>query len=308
MSWPFHLRLHEARATPIPITSKHANSHVGPAAKSAASTPIHFPNRRLITYPTIDTVDGKQRTIPAFLVKPPARFKAPYPVLINIHGGPEGQTKAGFPRATSSYAVNELGIAEILPNVRGSAGYGKSYLQLDNGMKREDTVKDIGALLDWIKEQPDLDSQRVGVVGGSYGGYMSLATMTHYSKRLKCGIELFGISHFTTFLKNTQGYRRDLRRAEYGDERDPPMRDFFETIAPLHNAGKITVPMLVFQGKNDPRVPWTESEQIVAKVRENGLDVWYVFADDEGHGIAHQENVEYWSYVTALFLEQHLLR
>jgi dipeptidyl aminopeptidase/acylaminoacyl peptidase len=260
----------------------------------------------LIHYPTFDQVDGKPRMIPALLTKPSAKFKAPYPVLLNIHGGPEGQTRPGF-SSQDAYLTNEMGIAVIRPNVRGSTGYGKSYTQLDNGFKREDSVKDIGALLDWIATQPELDASRVAVTGGSYGGYMSLAAMTHYSDRLKCGIEIVGISSFATFLRNTQDYRRDLRRAEYGDERDPKMLDFFETISPLNNAQKITVPMLVAQGKNDPRVPYTESEQIVEKVRANGGEVWYMLAADEGHGFAKKENRDYYGWVTMLFLEKHLL-
>ena len=266
-----------------------------------------FPIPDLVHYPTFDQVGGKPRRIPAFVSKPGGRFQPPYPVLINIHGGPEGQAVPSFPRSGIAYLVNELGIAEIQPNVRGSSGYGKSYLKLDNGFLREDTVKDIGALLDWIAMQPDLDRTRVAVIGGSYGGYMSLATMTHYSDRLKAGVEIVGVSHFRTFLENTQEYRRDLRRVEYGDERDPKMRDFFETIAPLNNAQKIKVPVLVAQGKNDPRVPWTESEQIVKRVRENGGSVWYLLAEDEGHGFAKKQNRDYFDYATILFLEKYLL-
>jgi dipeptidyl aminopeptidase/acylaminoacyl peptidase len=200
-----------------------------------------------------------------------------------------------------------LGIAVVFPNVRGSAGYGKSYLKLDNGFAREDSVKDIGALLDWIKTQPNLDASRVAVIGGSYGGYMSLATMTHYSDRLRCGIDIVGISNFVTFLKNTQGYRRDLRRAEYGDERDPKMREHLERISPLTNAAKIAVPILVVQGKNDPRVPVTEAEQIVAAIRKGNRPVWYVLGKDEGHGFAKKVNQDYLMAAEVLFLKRYLL-
>ena len=191
-----------------------------------------------------------------------------------------------------------------MPNVRGSSGYGKSYLKLDNGMLREGAVKDIGGLLDWIAQQPDLDKDRVGVSGGSYGGFMSLAVQTTYNDRIKAGIDVVGISNFVTFLKNTQAYRRDLRRAEYGDERDPKMREFLERISPLASAGKIHTPILVVQGQNDPRVPLSESEQVVSAVRQNGVPVWYVVGKNEGHGFARKSNQDYLQAVEVLFLRR----
>lgn len=249
-----------------------------------------FATAELIEYPTFDKVDGKPRMIPAFLYTPKtAAPGAKLPVIISIHGGPEGQSRPGF-SSTIQFWANELGAAVLVPNVRGSTGYGKSFVKLDNGMKREDSVKDIGALLDWIATQPTLDQDRVAVVGGSYGGYMSLASMTHYNDRLAGGISIVGISNFVTFLESTQEYRRDLRRPEYGDERDPAMREHLMKISPLTNAGKITKPMLIVQGANDPRVPRGESEQIVAKIRENGGDAWYVLAMDEGHGFRKKGN------------------
>ncbi len=269
-------------------------------SEAGGLNPATFPETQLIHYKTFD-----QRTIPAFVSKPGPRFKAPYPVLISIHGGPEGQSR---PLLNSSYWLNELGIAIVQPNVRGSTGYGKTYVKLDNGMLREDSVKDIGALLDWIAAQPDLDSKRVCVAGGSYGGFMSLATMTHYSDRLKCGIDVVGISNWVTFLKTTQSYRQDLRRAEYGDERDPKMREFLESVSPLNHAGKIKVPIIVVQGKNDPRVPVTESEQMVKKIRDAGGTVWYVMAKDEGHGFRKKQNRDYETWAETVFLEQFLLK
>jgi dipeptidyl aminopeptidase/acylaminoacyl peptidase len=260
----------------------------------------------LIHYETFDAVDGKPRMIPAFYYKP-ERGEPPYPVLIDIHGGPEGQELPYF-SAFTQYAVCEHGIAVIAPNVRGSSGYGKSYLKLDNGRKREDSVRDIGKLLDWIETQPELDASRVGVFGGSYGGYMVLASMTHYGDRLKAGIDIVGISSFVTFLENTKEYRRDLRRVEYGDERDPEMRKFLTEISPLTNAHKIRKPMLIVQGLNDPRVPVGESEQIVEAVRENGVDVWYLLAKDEGHGFRKKSNRDYFINAAVLFLERHLLQ
>ncbi|MBT8422217.1 MAG: prolyl oligopeptidase family serine peptidase, partial [Gammaproteobacteria bacterium] len=217
----------------------------------------------LISY---ETFDG--RSIPAWLYKPTGA--GPHPVVISIHGGPEGQAT---PRFSSTYQmwIEKLGVAVIVPNVRGSAGYGKTYLSLDNGFNREDSVKDIGALLDWVGGQPDLDKERVAVFGGSYGGYMVLASGVHYSDRLKAAVDIVGISNFVTFLENTQDYRRDLRRVEYGDERDPAMRAHLQKISPLNNVEKIAVPMLIVQGQNDPRVPVTEAEQIVAALRGQGL-------------------------------------
>lgn len=248
-----------------------------------------------------------ERQIPAYLYKPRTAGAAgeKLPVLISIHGGPESQYRPVFTAATQFW-VNELGLAVLHPNVRGSAGYGKTYLQLDNAEKREDSVKDIGGLLDWIKQQPDLDPSRVAVIGGSYGGYMVLATLTNFGDRIKAGIDNVGICNFITFLEKTAPYRVDLRRAEYGDERKPEMRAVFERIAPLHNTDKIKSELLVIHGRNDPRVPFFEAEQIAAKVRASGRSVWTVFADNEGHGFAKKENADYQRAVEAMFLQKHL--
>ena len=244
--------------------------------------------------------------ISGFIYKPPTTFKGKRPVIINIHGGPEGQATPG-PQGRGSYYINDLGVAIIYPNVRGSSGFGKTFLKLDNGYKREDSVKDIGALLDWIATQPDLDKDRIMVTGGSYGGYMTLAVATHYNDRIRASLDVVGVSNFNTFLKNTETYRRDLRRVEYGDERDPKMYEFLEKIAPLNNAHKITKPLFVVQGKNDPRVPYTEAEQIVAAARKNNTPVWFLMANDEGHGFAKKNNSDYLYYSTILFIKEHLL-
>jgi dipeptidyl aminopeptidase/acylaminoacyl peptidase len=248
--------------------------------------------------------DGRE--ISGFYYRPPARFTGKRPVLLNIHGGPEGQTRPGF-IGRSNYFLNELGVALIYPNVRGSTGYGKTFVGLDNGMKREDSVKDIGALLDWIAQQPELDAQRVMVTGGSYGGYMALAVATMYNDRVRCTLDVVGISNYNTFLKNTESYRRDLRRVEYGDERQPEMAAFFERTAPLNNAHKITRPLFVVQGGNDPRVPRTESEQMVARVKKNNTPVWYLMATDEGHGFAKKSNVDFQFYATVVFMKEFLI-
>lgn len=261
----------------------------------------------LVRYPTFDTVDGAPRTIPAFYYQPAGPAPAAgWPVVVNIHGGPEGQARPGF-NPTFQYLVNELGVAVLVPNVRGSAGYGKTWLQLDNGVLREDSVKDIGALLDWIAQQPELDAARVGVTGGSYGGYMVLASLMHYSDRIRAGIDIVGISDFTTFLRNTESYRRDLRRAEYGDERDPQIAAFFQRISPLHNAHRIQAPLFVAHGRNDPRVPHTEAEQIFQAVRDGGHPAWFLMFDDEGHGFAKKSNSDYFGAAAVMFWQQYLL-
>lgn len=260
----------------------------------------------VIHYPTFDKVDSEHRMIPAFYFKP-AGVEPPYPVIIVIHGGPEGQARPYF-SSTYQYWINELGAALLIPNVRGSSGYGKTYVQLDNGFKREESVRDIGALLDWIETQTELDKHRIAVYGGSYGGYMVLACMTHYNDRLKTGVEIVGISNFVTFLENTQEYRRDLRRVEYGDERDPGMREFLIKISPTTNAHKITKPMFIAQGLNDPRVPASESEQIVEEVRKNQGRVWYMLAKDEGHGFRKKSNSDFYRQAVVLFWEEYLLK
>lgn len=228
-------------------------------------------------------------------------------MLIRIHGGPESQFRPYF-SSSNQYYVGELGLAILAPNVRGSAGYGKGYLKLDNGYLREDTVRDIGRLLDWIEAQPELDSERVGVLGGSYGGYMVLSAMTHYNQRLKCAIDVVGISNFVSFLENTKDYRRDLRRVEYGDERDPAMREFLLRISPTTNAHKITKPLFIAQGFNDPRVPVGESEQMVETIRSNDGQVWYLLFKDEGHGFRKKQNRDYYQNTVVLFMEEHLLK
>ena len=248
-----------------------------------------------------ESFDG--RKIPAFVYA--NKSDEPQPVIISIHGGPEGQSR---PRFSSTYQLwaSSLNAAIITPNVRGSDGYGKEYLSLDNGYKREDSVKDIGALLDWIETQPHLDSERVAVYGGSYGGYMVLASAVHYSDRLKAAIDVVGISNFVTFLKNTKDYRRDLRRVEYGDERDPDMEAFLQRISPNNNVDRINVPMFVVQGENDPRVPVTEAEQVVQSLRDNGKMVWYMNALNEGHGYRKKENRDIYQQAVIVFLKENL--
>ena len=247
------------------------------------------------------------RMISGFLYLPPKRFTGARPVIVNIHGGPEGQSVPGF-IARNNYYITDLGAAMIFPNVRGSSGYGKTFLALDNGLKREDSVKDIGALLDWIAGDSRFDAKRVLVTGGSYGGYMTLASAFHFNDRLCCTVDVVGISNFVSFFERTSPYRRDLRRVEYGDERDPKIREFFEKIAPLNHASEISKPMFIVAGRNDPRVPAHEGEQMAAAIRKNGAPVWYLIADDEGHGFAKKKNQDFQFAATVMFVKQFLLR
>ncbi|HWS53549.1 MAG TPA: prolyl oligopeptidase family serine peptidase [Pyrinomonadaceae bacterium] len=249
--------------------------------------------------------DGREIT--GFLYMPPAKFAGPRPVVINIHGGPEGQARPTF-IGRNNYFLNELGVAILYPNVRGSSGYGKTFLQLDNGFRREDTYKDIGTLLDWIAAERRLDKARVMVTGGSYGGHMAFAVATLYNDRIAATLPVVGISNLVSFLERTEAYRRDLRRAEYGDERDPKMREFMTRIAPLNHASKITRPIFIVQGGNDPRVPLNEAEQMVATVRKNNTPVWYLMARDEGHGFNKKRNQDFQFYATVMFVREYLLK
>lgn len=242
-----------------------------------------------------------------FLYRPdPRRFPGPRPVLLVIHGGPESQSRPVF-QGRWNYLTDHLGVAVFHPNVRGSAGYGKTFLTLDNGLRREDSVKDIGAFLDWMDTQPGLDGKRVGVYGASYGGFMVLSSLAMHGERLRCGIDVVGISNFQTFLQNTQDYRRDLRRAEYGDERDPGVAEFLRRISPLTRVDRIRKPLLVVQGLNDPRVPVTEAEQMVKALRAQGGIAAYLLAKDEGHGFQKKKNSDFMFLAAVEFLKRHLL-
>jgi len=265
--------------------------------------PMQLAEPQLIRFESFDGL-----SIPAFVYRPRgAATGQRMPVIVDIHGGPESQTRPQW-NPGAQYFAEMLGATVILPNVRGSEGYGTRYLNLDNAERREDSVRHIGALLDWIARQPDLDASRVAVYGQSYGGYMSLAAMTHYSDRLVGGVERYGISNWISFLQNTESYRRDNRRAEYGDERVPAMRAIFERISPLNNVRRITKPMLVMQGANDPRVPQSESDQIVRELRAGGVEAWYVLFGDEGHGFLKKPNNDLRREVETMFLRRLFAR
>lgn len=262
-----------------------------------------FPEAELVKWKSFD---GKE--ISGFLYRPPtAKFPGKRPVLVVIHGGPEGQSQPIF-LGRGNYYLNELGIALIYPNVRGSTGYGKTFSLLDNGFQRENTYKDINSLFDWIGTQSDLDASRICVTGGSYGGHMTLAVSTFYSDRIKCSVDIVGMSNLVTFLEHTEAYRRDLRRVEYGDERNPKMHEFLEKIAPMNNIEKIKKPMMVVAGKNDPRVPVSESQQIADALKKEGTPVWFLVGKDEGHGFRKKTNQDFQFYATVEFLKEYLLK
>lgn len=256
---------------------------------------------------TISWKSFDDRVVSGLLYRPTAKFAGRRPVIIDMHGGPEDQAHPGF-MGWSNYLLDELGIASIFPNVRGSSGYGKTFLKLDNGLLREDAYKDIGALLDWIREQPGLDADRVMLLGASYGGHMTLAASTLYNERIRCSMPVTGPSNLVTFLKTTARWRRDLRRVEYGDERDPQMRSFLERIAPVNNAQKITKPVFFVYGRNDPAVPLSEAKQMVAAVRKNRAPVWYIVAKNEGHGFTKKRNDDFLIYAAVTFMKEYLLK
>jgi dipeptidyl aminopeptidase/acylaminoacyl peptidase len=249
--------------------------------------------------------DGKE--ISGWLYSPPAaKFPGKRPVIVNIHGGPEGQSRPGF-LGRNNYILNELGVAILFPNVRGSTGYGKTYVAMDNGFKREDSYKDIETLLHWLKDQANIDGDKIMITGGSYGGHMTLATATRYNDLITCSLDVVGMSNLVTFLEHTEPYRRDLRRVEYGDERDPKMREFLENIAPMNHVKNVTKPMFVVAGANDPRVPKSEADQIVAALKSQNTPVWYLVGKNEGHGFAKKQNADFQFYATILFIDKYLL-
>jgi dipeptidyl aminopeptidase/acylaminoacyl peptidase len=261
-----------------------------------------FARPELVTWRSFDG-----RTISGYVYRPdPKRFPGRRPVMLAIHGGPEAQFRPTY-LGRSNYYPSELGVALLFPNVRGSNGYGKTFVALDNDMKREDSYRDVETLIAWIGSDPGLDPSRILVTGGSYGGHMTLAVATRYDDRICCSVDIVGMSNLVTFLEHTESYRRDLRRAEYGDERDPEMRAFLERIAPLNHVGRVTKPMFVIQGQNDPRVPKSEADQMVASLKQHGTPVWYLVGKDEGHGFAKKKNADFQFYATVAFVERCLL-
>ncbi len=254
----------------------------------------------------ITSFDGEKMS--GYLYRPnPDRHSGRRPLIINIHGGPEGQATPRF-LGRNNYLINELGIAIFYPNVRGSTGFGKRFVGLDNGpFLRENSVLDIGAFLEKLQKDRRIDKRRIAVTGGSYGGYMTLASMLRYGDQLTAGLEVVGITNFVTFLENTQAYRRNLRRREYGDERVPEQRAKLEEISPLNRADEIDLPLMVVTGANDPRVPASEADQLIEAVRANDRPAWHLLAKNEGHGFRKKANADYQFWASLLFWHQHLL-
>src|ERR1044071_8923960 len=249
--------------------------------------------------------DGRE--ISGWLYLPPkSKFPGKRPVIVNIHGGPEGEARPVY-QGRNNYFLSEMGVAILFPNIRGSTGFGKTYVAMDNGFKREDSYKDIETLLGWIKQQPNLDGERIMITGGSYGGHMTLATATRYNDLITCSVDVVGMSSLVTFLEHTEPYRRDLRRVEYGDERDPKMREFLEKIAPMNHVKDLKKPIFIVAGANDPRVPKSEADQMVAALQQQGTPVWYLAAKDEGHGFAKKKNADFQFYATIEFVQKYLL-
>jgi dipeptidyl aminopeptidase/acylaminoacyl peptidase len=258
-----------------------------------------FLTPRLAQCPTFDRTDGRERQMPVYIYEPST--PGPHPVLIVLHGGPESQFQPGFD-PWLQYVVNELGYAVVAPNVRGSSGYGKTYLALDNGVLREDAVKDVGALLVWLGLQPAFDAKHIVVSGESYGGYLTLAALVNFGDRLRGGVDMAGIPDFVSYLTNTAPYNQEQRRVEYGDERDPDTRAFLRRISPLTNTERITRPLLIVHGKNDPQVPLNETEQLVYRLRNKSGEVWYLQAGGEGHTLRKKPDRDAYYTAFAQFL------
>ena len=250
-------------------------------------------------FPTFDRLDGRTRSVPIYVYEPLS--PAPHPVLIVLHDGPDSQFRPAFD-PWIEYVVNELGYAVIAPNVRGSSGYGRSYLALDNGLLREDAVKDVGALLVWIGLQSQFDAKHVVVAGYSYGGFLALASLMNYNDRLRGGVDAFGMADLVGFLSSTPAAVQAARRSEFGDERELEMRGYLRRISPLSGADRITRPLLVVHGKNDGEVPLNQAEQIVNKLKGKGNEVWFLIANDEGHGFRRPQTQDSYYQTYAQFL------
>jgi dipeptidyl aminopeptidase/acylaminoacyl peptidase len=264
--------------------------------------PSDLPSPEIVRWKSFDGL-----TITGVLYRPPSRFKGPRPVIINIHGGPDARERPRFLGRSGSF-LDEFGIALIYPNVRGSIGFGKAFQAADNGKQREDSVKDVGALLDWIGQQPYLDKTRVMVTGASYGGYMTYAVAATYSDRIRCAHPALGISNFVTYMETTEPVRLTDRRSEYGDERDPETREFFTQISPITHASKIRVPLFIAHGAKDTRVPLAQAEEMAKAVRANKVPVWLAIYGDEGHNPFNNTNNDLNLFIWAKFVEEYLLR
>ncbi|KTG09781.1 peptidase S9 [Haloprofundus marisrubri] len=257
-----------------------------------------FVEPELVHYPTFDG-----RDIPAFFSLPErAGDESKTPVVVDIHGGPEAQRRPSF-NGVKQFLLNH-GYAVFEPNVRGSAGYGKAYGHLDDVENRMDSVQDIKAAVEWLHDHPSVDPDRIVAMGGSYGGFMVLASVTEYPELWAAAVDIVGIANFVTFLENTGEWRRELREAEYGSLEDD--REFLESISPINHIERIQAPLFVLHGENDPRVPVGEAHQIVEQAREQGVPVRELIFDDEGHGFSKLENRKTAYAAIVEFLDEHV--
>lgn len=274
------------------------SSHVG------GVDPSTLPDPEIVRWKSFDGT-----MISGVLYRPPVKFTGPRPVIINIHGGPNNTRERPRFQGRSAYFLNEMGIAIVYPNVRGSFGFGRAFEGMDDGVRRQDAVKDIGALLDWIGGQPSLDSKRVMVTGASYGGYMTYATAAMYPDRIRAAFAAAAISDFVTYLENTEPGRQEDRRAEYGDERDPKLRAFLASASPVAHAGKIKAPLMIAHGRKDARVPIAQAEAMLAAAKANNVPTWFVVYDDAGHenfpSTAANNDFNFFAWIA--FVERFLL-
>jgi dipeptidyl aminopeptidase/acylaminoacyl peptidase len=256
-----------------------------------------FVTPELVHYPTFD-----HRAIPAYLYRPNTAAGDRSPVIVDVHGGPEGQQRIDFDPIYQYFL--QRGYTIFTPNVRGSTGYGRAYSHLDDVEKRMDSVADLAHAVAWLRDSGVGEARRIAVLGGSYGGFMVLSALTSYPDLWAAGVDIVGIANFVTFLENTGPWRRKLREAEYGSlERD---RALLEAISPIHKVEQIRAPLLVIHGANDPRVPIGEAEQIAASIKARGGSVEYVRLEDEGHGIVKLANKLVCYPAIAEFLDRHL--
>ncbi|TMC45970.1 MAG: S9 family peptidase [Chloroflexi bacterium] len=264
------------------------------APQMAGLSPDGLPEEELVSWRSFDG-----RTIPGFLLRPRGAPKGPRPTVVQVHGGPEGQARPLWNPLT--VALVGAGFNVLQPNVRGSSGYGRAYMSLDDVRLRMDSVRDLDAAAAWLAGSGVAPADRIGVIGGSYGGFMTLAAITFCAERKwAAAVDIVGIASFTTFFARTAPWRRPLRAAEYGDpDKD---RDFLESISPLNFIDRIQAPLMVIHGANDPRVPVQEAEQIVSTLRARGREVDYLRYEDEGHGLAKAKNrADAWPKVVRFF-------
>ncbi|GGN85599.1 S9 family peptidase [Haloarcula pellucida] len=300
----------EAEEFAVSVTGRSVNTNVfvvdterGESERWTDASTAGIPQETFVEPEVVrfESFDGRE--IPALFSLPPAAENdGTTPVIVDIHGGPESQRRPSFAGLTQYFLSR--GYAVLEPNVRGSTGYGKAYTHLDDVEKRLDSVKDIRAGVDWLHDHPAVDPNRIVAMGGSYGGFMVLASLTEYPDLWAAGVDVVGIANFVTFLQNTGEWRRELREAEYGSLAED--REFLESVSPINKVERITAPLFVLHGANDPRVPVGEAEQIADEVADHGVPVEKLIFDDEGHGISKRENrIEAYTRVVE-FLDEHV--